>query len=185
MTSYKFRKSAFEKEKLFSLEPGALKITDANGSVVTVPYENISSIRLSYMPGRMRSNNYQCNIESSKGNFYLLSSSYISLANFKSDNEGYRIFVRELIAKVAAANPTVALVTGRPKTAYRLSIILMIVGFFAIAFTLYYLGDFMSSVSWAKFLLLLLLIPMAFSYIMKNKPGVFSADNIPAKLLPA
>lgn len=184
MTSYSFRKSAFDKEKKYRLDEKSLMI-DANGTVTHIPYEDISLIRLSYMPDRMRSNNYQCNIESGKGNFSFLSSSYVSFANFKSDHAAYKTFVTELISRVSTANPEVSLLSGKPKTSYYLSVVVMIVLFVAVALLIYYLGDYMSSISWLKFILILLLIPMAFSYIMKNKPGVFTSDNIPAKLLPA
>lgn len=185
MTSYSFRRSALEKEKTFSLDENGLKLVDSNGLSIEIPYENISAIRLSFMPDRMRTNNYQCNIESSKGNFNYLSSSYVSFANFRSDHAAYKAFTLELIDKTSRANPTVALLSGKPKTTYMLSIIVMIICFVAVALLIYYLGDYMSSISWVKFVLILLLIPMAFSYVMKNKPGVFTADNIPPKLLPA
>ncbi len=185
MTSYSFRRSAFEKEQTFSLDQDQLIIRDSTGAVTELPYKDITAIRLSFMPDRMRVNNYQCNIETSKGNFSYGSSSYISLANFKPDHTGYKLCTLELIDKTSEANPAVSLLGGKPKTAYILSITVMIICFLAVALLIYYLGEYMSSVSWLKFVLILLLIPMAFSYIMKNRPGVFTADNIPSKLLPA
>jgi hypothetical protein len=185
MTSYFFRKSALEKGKTFSLDEDALVIDDAASASIRVPFKDITTIRLSYAPDRMRRNNFQCAVESPQGKYAFMSTSYVSLANFKSDSQRYATMVKELISKVAAANPTVSLVSGKPKFAYRLSIILMIAGFLAVAMLIYFLGETMSSVSWMKFILILLLIPMAFSYIMKNKPGTFSAESIPANLLPA
>src|SRR6218665_3057070 len=179
MTGYHFRKSAFDKEKIYSLTNTGLNIEEVNNAHGIIPYTDISSIRLSYMPDRGRTNNYQCDIVSKLGKYSLSTYSYISLANFKEDGETYKQLVKELIQKVYAANPSVELLSGRPKSAYITSISFMAIAFIAVALLIYYLGDYMSSISWLKFVIILLMIPMAIGYINKNKPGRFTADSIP------
>lgn len=184
MPDYHFRKSTFDKERIFSLEPNGLRIEEVGNAHGIIPYATISSIRLSYMSDRARTDNYQCEIESKLGKYSFMSSSYISLANFKSDNEGYRQLVEGLIKNVYAANPAVVLLSGRPKSAYWTSVSFMVISFIVVAVLIYYMGNYMSSVSWLKFVIILLMIPMAISYINKNKPGQFTADAIPPSLLP-
>ena len=185
MATYTYRRSAFESEKAFHLDDASLTIEEADGTNTKFNYEDISLVRLTYAPGRLRSNNYQCTIESNKGDHSFASSSFVSFANFRSDPLRYRAFVKELIAKLSAANPEVSLRSGKTRKGYIFSVVIMLALFFAIALLIYLMGDYMSSISWLKFILILLLIPMALSYVMKNRPGVFTADNIPPKLLPA
>lgn len=184
MIAYRFRKSTFEKEKTFSLLPNGLSIQEEQLPEKVIAYSSIRSIRLCYMPDRMRTNNYQCHIETDKDKLQLMSWSYVSLANFKEDKENYRALVLELIARVHAANPRVLLLSGRPRGAYYGSIFFMAVAFIVLAILFSKLGASISGLSWLKLALLLLMIPLAISYIKKNKPGNFSAAAVPPSLLP-
>ena len=60
----------------------------------------------------------------------------------------------------------------------------MVVFAIAIALLFYFIGESISSITWVNFAIVLLSVPMMIAYIRKNKPGNFSADNIPEKLLP-
>lgn len=184
MITYRFRKSTFDKEKTFTLQPNCLNIQQADAAEKNIAYNRVRSIRLSYVPDRMRTNNYQCSIETDKDKLQLMSWSYVSLANFKEDKENYRALVLELIARVHAANPRVLLLSGRPRGAYYGSIFFMAVAFIVLAILFSKLGASISGLSWLKLALLLLMIPLAISYIKKNKPGNFSAAAVPPSLLP-
>ncbi len=183
MEIYSYRKSLFSKQQTFSLEENALSI-EQEAVVTAVPYKDIDSIRLMYMPDRMRPHNFLCTITSGDKKFSFLSNSYISLANFKEDKEGYRSFVSALIKKVQKANPSVLLLSGRPKHMYWISIVAILFTLCGLAALAYYIGNQFSASSWIKYLLILLLMPMALSYIQRNKPGTFTPDDIPEKLLP-
>lgn len=184
MITYLFRKSTFDKEKTFALLPNGLSIQEEQLPEKLIAYSSIRSIRLSYVPDRMRTNNYQCHIETDKDIYLLMSWSYVSLANFKEDKENYKAFILELIARVHAANPRVLLLSGRPRGAYYGSIFFMALAFIVLAILFAKLSAAISGISWLKLVLLLLMIPLAISYIKKNKPGNFSAAAVPPSLLP-
>lgn len=184
MISYSTRISYFTKETHFFLDSEAVRIEQKDTAAKIILYKNITSIRISYMPDRMRNNNYRCNFTAGKEEHIFQSSIFVSLANFRDDPAGYKNFLTAFIQKVYAANPAVRLLSGRPKAAYRGSVFLMLLSMAALAVALYFLGEYFSPVSWLKFVLVLLLIPMALSYIQKNKPGTFTAYDIPVNLLP-
>jgi hypothetical protein len=58
----------------------------------------------------------------------------------------------------------------------------MLISLAALVILLYFSGDYPSSLSWLKFVFIMLLIPMALIYIRRNKSGTFSAEDIPIKL---
>jgi len=183
MEIYSYRKSLFSKQQTFSLEENTLSI-EQEAVVTVIPYKDIDSIRLMYIPDRMRPQNFLCTITSGDKKYSFMASSYISLANFKDDKEGYRNFVYSLIKKVHKANPSVSLLSGRPKHMYWISIVAILFILCGLAVLIYYVGTHMSAGNWIKYLLILLLMPMALSYIQRNKPGTFTPDDIPDKLLP-
>lgn len=184
MHSYSQRKNLFVKEEQFSLEENIIRIRQEGSPDREIPYNNIESIRLTFMPDRMRANNYRCIFVAGKKKYSFQSSSIIGVADYKDDPQGYKNFTQAFIKKVSDANPSVALLTGRPKTVYWTSIVIMFFALAGLTVLVFYLGNYFSSISWIKFVLILLLLPMALTYIQRNKPGVFTPADIPEKLLP-
>ncbi|HRE64937.1 MAG TPA: hypothetical protein PKU77_14195 [Ferruginibacter sp.] len=184
MVSYKYRKSTFTKEQTLSLTETALNIVEENKEDKIISYKDIKSIRLSFILDRMGPENFLCTIKSPAGYTSITSSSYVSFANFNRNKEDYSIFVKELIKNATLANPSIQLISGSSKASYFLTITMMVVFAIAIALLFYFIGESISSITWVNFAIVLLSVPMMIAYIRKNKPGNFSADNIPEKLLP-
>ena len=84
-----------------------------------VPYDQITSIRLSFDPTRVDSRRYRCVLRGpGEVRASIVSTSYAGFASFEDRGERYAPFIRELVRRVQTARPTVKVATGLSWPAY-------------------------------------------------------------------
>lgn len=184
MVSYTFRRSVLTQYETWEVTPSGLVNETAR---VVCPYEKIKSIRLKYAPGRVKTNNYICEIEYHGTGIKtsISSTSYISFGNFENLGKAYQLFVTALIEAAAIANPTCEFYSGKKPLHFileYLAVALMLIGLFWLMFALD--ADLTAFIA-VKLLIILYSVFYLITAYTINKPGKFNPNAIPSKLFPA
>jgi hypothetical protein len=189
--TYVARANVLEYEAIWRLTPDALELQGGPASgpdvVMRLPYRDITGVRLSYAPSRADSARYRCDLTMHTGRrLAILSTHYAGLADFEDRGATYAPFVRALITRVAAANPSAAFGSGRSPAAYWAEHLFLVVMVALLVFVLSVTGFApLSESSWAKFAVILGFIPLLIVYTRKNWPRRFKPAAIPKDVLPA
>jgi hypothetical protein len=113
------------------------------------------------------------------------STHYTGIGSFEDRAATYTPFVRALIARVAAANPSARFRAGRHPVLYWVG---SIVGLVAMVALVFMLSERWGDALWIKFAIFLLFIPLLIAHAMgwgrKNWPRRFAPDAIPKDVLP-
>jgi hypothetical protein len=182
--SYTFRKSAFDKPCQYTLvEEGLLCINLHNGMENTLRYKTITSITLQFQPyNRYRHNNYRCRITSAYGYIDILSSSYLEFAKFSDQAEEYNPFVKTLVKRVKAVNPSCQICTGQVFQAFYGNLMLI----FASLAVLLWVSFFLPLAG--RLMAIIFLLIGAWQYtkmsVTINKPRIVESNEIPDYVLP-
>ena len=188
--TYVARANVLEHEAVWRLAPDALELQGGPAAgpdvVMRLPYRDIVGVRLSYAPSRADSARYRCDLTMRSGAaLAILSTHYAGFADFEDRAATYAPFVRALIARVAAANPSARYRTGRNPVAYWAEHLFLIAMIALLVFVLSVTGFApLSESSWAKFAVIIGSIPLLLVYSRKNWPGRFAPDAIPKDVLP-
>lgn len=155
------------------------------------PYAGISAIRLSYRPVSMQSRRFRADIEStglegtSVGRIAVLSTSWQTAALMAPQDEDYRAFITQLHARMKQATSKAALTGGLRPRIYATAVVLLILVAMAMA------GLFIRAIAigeWAGALFLVgfaaLFAWQVGGFIGRNRPRVYTFDDLPAALLP-
>jgi hypothetical protein len=186
MASYTFRRSVLTVPETWTVTPMGLDYTNNGVDHFTCPFQNIVSIRLKYAPTRMKTNNYNCELELNPSTKIKIPSiSYASFANFEDKAVDYRAFVQDLSEAVVKVNPTCIFYSGRKMSSLIIEnglILLMLIFLFWI-FTA--LSAAFSGFIVIKIIIILYSLYFVIKAIGINKPGFFNPNQIPEKILPA
>jgi hypothetical protein len=188
--AYVARANVLEHEAIWRLTSDALELQGgpAAGSdaVMRLPYRDIASVRLSYAPSRVDSVRYRCDLTMRSGRrLAILSTHYAGVADFEDRAATYAPFVRALIARVAAANPSARFRSGKNPVAYWAEHLFLLAMVALLVFVLSVTGFApLSESSWAKFAVIIGFIPLLIVYTRKNWPRSFKPDAIPEDVLP-
>lgn len=183
--SYRVRRTAFEKEVTWRLDPDALVVAPDGGAPLRIPYRDIAELRLSYDPTRLDSDRHRCEITTAGGlRRRIVSTAYVGIAQFESRAASYRPFVRELIGRVAAAAPSCRFVAGRRRLVYIAEHAFLVAMVLLLAAVLVLTGVPIAGVVMAKLALIAVWVPIALRYARVNWPRPFDPHAIPADLLP-
>jgi hypothetical protein len=188
--TYIARANLLEHEAIWRLRPDALELqggpTAGPDVVMRFPYVDIVALRLSYAPSRADSARYRCDVRMRSGQqLAILSTHYAGIADFEDRAATYAPFVRALIARVAAANPSASFRSGKNPVTYWLEHIFLLAMVALLVFVLSVTGFApLSESSWAKLFIILGFIPLLIAYTRKNWPRRFKPDAIPRDLLP-
>jgi hypothetical protein len=189
--TYIARANALEYEAIWRLGPDALELqggpTAGPDVVLRFPYRNIVGVRLSYAPSRADSARYRCDLKMRSGQrLAILSTHYAGIADFEDRASTYVPFVRELIARVAGANPSATYRSGKSPLAYWAEHIFLLAAVALLVSVLSMAGfAYVSGSSWVKLAIVLFFIPLLIAYTRKNWPRRFKPDAIPKDVLPS
>ena len=183
--AYKQRPRPFAGEVIFALTDDGLFV-DNGRRQETIPYAAIQTLRLTFGYRNIGTPIFMCRIRRERGRTVTLSNlNWKGYVEYEAQDKGYTIFVRELVQKIAAANPRVLLERGRPGLSYLLT---LAVGVSAL---LGFTGATLFGLTRGNWLLATLGIIFLFPFarqvhgmITRNKPGLFKADSLPSDLLP-
>ncbi len=182
---YSFRKSALEKPQYWQLTDECITMEQEGGRSVRIPYSWVKSIRLRYLANnRYRTNNYCCSITVPEGTLDIYSSSYKGFADFSNEAATYVPFVRELVQKVVAANPSCILYSGQKPAVYYGNIVFTIAMVAVLFMVFYYLPVSMGFSIVVKLMLIGYLSIFLIKSFRVNKPRQFTGTEIPANVLP-
>jgi hypothetical protein len=189
-STYVARANALEYEAIWRLGPDALELqggpTAGPDTVMRFPYRDITGVRLSYAPSRVDSARYRCDLRMRSGQqLAILSTHYAGIADFEDRAATYAPFVRALISRVAAANPSARFRSGKSPVTYWLEHLFLLAMVVLLVFVLSMTGlGYLSESSWAKLFIVLCSIPLLIAYTRKNWPRRFAPDAIPKDVLP-
>ena len=188
--TYVARANVLEHEAIWRLTSDALELqggpTAGPDVVMRFPYRDIVGVRLSYAPSRVDSARYRCDLTMrSGGTIAMLSTNYAGIADFEDRAATYAPFVRTLIAKVAAANPSARFRSGKNPITYWAEHLFLLAMVALLIFVLSITGTMpLSDSSWAKLFIIIGFIPLLIVYTRKNWPNRFKPDAIPSDVLP-
>jgi hypothetical protein len=149
-------------------------------------YAGISMIRLSYRPVSMQSHRFRADIENTDGGrIAILSTSWQSAALMKPQDNDYRTFITQLHARIAQAGSNAKLIGGLTPRIYAAAVILLTL--VAVAMS----GLFIRAIATGEFAGALFLVGFAIlfawqvgGFIRRNRPRIYTFDDLPAALLP-
>jgi hypothetical protein len=181
---YTVRRHAFEKERTWSIEPSGLawKSADASGYI---GFGEIASLRLEWAATRADRSRYACHVTGPAGGFEtIVSTTYAGPMNFPDQADAYVPFIRELVRRVAQENPGCRFEAGATSFRWLTSIAAMTLGLIFLGMVLLAIGLPLTGLIVAKLALLAILVPIAISWIGKNRPRRFVPPDIPRNVLP-
>jgi hypothetical protein len=182
---YAFKASLIGAAHQFELTGDGLSWRIAGKSAVW-PYAGISMIRLSYRPVSMQSHRFRADIGNADGGrIALLSTSWQSAALMAPQDNDYRAFLTQLHTRMAQAGSKAALIGGLTPRVYAAAVILLTL--VAVAMS----GLFIRAIATGEFAGALFLVGFAIlfawqvgGFIRRNRPRVYTFDDLPAALLP-
>jgi hypothetical protein len=187
--AYAVRANVFESEAVWRLGPQTLERSEGPdpADLRRISYDAITAIRLSFAPSRFDSVRYRCDVKTKWGSgLAILSTHYVGIGNFEDRGASYTPFVRELIARVAAANPKATFRAGKNPFVYALEHAFLLVAFTFLVLVLFLVGGAgLSDLVWVKLGIIVSFLPLLAAYTWKNWPRRLDPKAIPAEVLPA
>lgn len=196
--SYAARARVLDDEAVWRLAPDALELQGGpldlqdspaagpNG-ILRFPYRDIVGVRLHYVQTRLNDPGYYCcTLRMRSIQHVEIPSTHVSgIMSCEDRAATYVPFVRALIARVAAANPSARFRAGAHPIRYWLAPIVLLI---AMAVLVFMLSEPWGDSLWVKFALVLLFIPLLIAHAKgwgrKNWPRRFAPDSIPENVLP-
>src|SRR5437870_2556432 len=149
-------------------------------------YRDISSIRLSYRPTSMQAHRFRADLwDKGGGRIKIVSTNWQTVSLMTPQDNGYRAFMTELHARMAAAGSKATLTGGLPSGLYAAA--LVFVGLLAIAM----IGLFVRAVMTGEYAGAAFLVAFALlfnwqigGFVRRNRPIAYTFDHLPEALLP-
>jgi hypothetical protein len=186
MIEYKVRHDLFEKEKTYSLIDNSLQISGEGIQTSVINFNDIKSVHLAYTPNRYQTNFYTLTI-TTRGNMTLkiVSASYKGIGEFEPRPAEYITFVIWLHKLLEPHAGGIEFRYGNTPGQYFFYWILVIFGI-AVIFgaAVFFLTIGLIPIALVKLLFMLWLLWYSIKYMKKNKPGTYSASDVPEWLLP-
>jgi hypothetical protein len=182
---YEHRAKPYAQEARFEMKPDVLAVTQGSRSG-DFAYRDIELVRLLYKPRNTTNEGYQTKLYRKDWRTVGLTNlTWKSLVDLDRQDADYAVFVRALIARIAAANPGVVLEAGMPRWLYTLTaaaggiamIALVLVGIAALR-----------QGGWPMALMTVAIgayfVWWTWRYLGRNRPRRFRPDAIPADVMP-
>ncbi|MBX9711214.1 MAG: hypothetical protein K2X60_09280 [Xanthobacteraceae bacterium] len=153
------------------------------GKSETWPYETIAKINLSYRPNAMHPQRFRADIEAAGGKrMKIYSTTWQTAALMLPQDHAYRVFVAELHQRVA---PQTIFTAGIARPLYVTGLCFIAAVLAAIA-ALAVRGLLVSQFAGVLFLIGfgVLFVWQVGGFFRRNRPGTYTADNLPQQLLP-
>jgi len=183
--SYAYRASLIGAAHRFELTEAGLSWHLAGRSGVW-GYADIAAIRLSFRPVSMQAHRFRADLRHvDGGRITILSTSWHTAALMAPQDQTYRVFIRELHARMQAVGSRAVLTGGLSHRVYLAA--LALVGLLAIAMVgLLVTALAMGQFAGAAFILgfATLFAWQVGGFIRRNRPLAYTFDRLPDKLLP-
>lgn len=151
-----------------------------------VPFRDIVYVRLRYFPTRAQTNRYECILQTRTGRSWkVVNQFYEGPMTFRDESTAYSAFIRELVQRVAIANPSAAFVRGTAAASYYLSLGFCILMFVLLAAVILTIGFTFHWLVLVKLVIIAAFIPVLVRYARRSKPGPLDPHRVPADTLPS
>jgi hypothetical protein len=195
--SYVARVRVLDEEAVWRLAPDALELQGGpldlqaspaarSDGTLRFPYRDIVGVRLYFAPAQYNPGHYCCALRMRSGQHVEIPSTHTAgIMSSEDRTASYVPFVRALIARVAAANPSARFRAGLHPARIWLG---YIVGLISMAVLVFAMSEPWGDSLWVKFVLVLLFIPLLIIPMVlwgrKNWERRFAPDFIPEDVLP-
>lgn len=150
------------------------------------PYADIAAVRLSYRPASMQSRRFRADIDHRSGQrLTVYSTSWHTVVLMTPQDRDYRAFIGQLHQRLKAARSDAALIGGIGSMAYAGGCLLLALVAIAIA------GLLARALATGEFAGALFLVGFVAlfgwqmgGFVWRNKPRLYTFDNLPAAVLP-
>jgi uncharacterized membrane protein len=184
-TVYAYKPSVLGAPWLLRLKPAGLEYNVGSWSGV-VRYANISRVRLSFRPTTMQMRRFVAEIWATDApKIQIASTSWRSLVEQERLDATYLVFVTELHRRVAAAGTTARFVSGMPLLPYGVGVVIYVgalLAFVALTTRALQTGEWTGAAMISAFFALFAW--QVGDYFWRNRPGVYSPDELPSNVLP-
>jgi hypothetical protein len=183
--SYSHIPRPFGRQVTLRLTPSALVVDDSRKET-SIPYREITSLRLSYEMRNTMSAGYRCRMTFAKNRTLSFSNiSWRALVETEAKNGPYRAFVQALVPRIVTANPQARLYGGKPNLIWLLIILL---GGMAVLAMGYITWRAFELENWPLVTLVggvgMVLAWQQNQLVIRNKPQVIDPHLLPDQLLP-
>jgi hypothetical protein len=150
------------------------------------PYDEISAIRLSFRPVSMQQHRFRADITHASGRrIAILSTSWQTAALMAPQDNGFRVFIVALHARMAQAGSRAALTAGLGRTAY--IVLLAFLAMLTLAMTVLLIralviGEFAGALFILGFAALFAW--QVGGFVRRNRPRNYTLASLPESLLP-
>jgi hypothetical protein len=182
--SYTVRRNALESARTWTLDQTGLGWSD-DKTQGHFKFGEISTIRLEWGATRFDGRRFLCSVSRFNGWMeQIVSTEYSGLADFTDRKDDYLPFVRALVAATAAANPSCRFVAGSSLGKYWVNLASLAFAVAVIAIAAVSIGIPLTAVVVAKGIVIAFLLPLAISWVRRNRPRPFDPQAIPADVIP-
>jgi hypothetical protein len=175
-------------ERLWRVEDDALVTRGSKGRERRYPWKEIVSVRLYCEPERGRPWRYVFELQPLHHKRIVLDNAHYLGANAYEDrSESYTPFVRAALAEIARSNPKARALIGETQKRYFFMLLGALVGVSTLAIALIALPtplDGLQFATWAKLVLILVLLPVFLYWVLRAMPRGVPLDSIPERSLP-
>ncbi|MBM3083438.1 hypothetical protein IMF23_08335 [Chelatococcus daeguensis] len=171
-------------EIIYRLEGDRL-VADAGRRVDTVALSAVREVRLTFESKTAVRNVYRTTLRMADGRSLSLTNVNWGLSGAQTQNGDYSAFVRSLVAAVAAANPGVVIRCGRSYAAW---LLLTAIGLMTVIGVAGFAYQAISEGAGTAALIGLAVLALAYwqlaPLVLRNRPRLATAGDLPADLLP-
>lgn len=184
-TTFAFRPRPFAAETLLALRQRDMFAQRA-GKDMIIPYREIETIRLFYAPRGINFSGFRAKIYIRTGKTVSFEDrSHKSLIETERLDDSYRAFIIELCARAEGANANVLLYAGKSVTLLALAAFLGIAAVVLLALFAWnalHANQTLISIGVAAFAIFF--AAWTANFVIRNRPRRFTANTIPAEMLP-
>lgn len=185
---FKRRRNAISRsEREWRVEEGALVTRGGSGAERRYPWRDFVGVRLCYSPTRQKPWRYVFELQRKQGQKIEIDNAHYAGGAFEDRSESYAPFVRAALEALKTENPKVRALIGETPKRYFFLMLTSLVGLGVLAYVLIAVRTPLDALPYsalAKFLIILLMLPIFFRWIIGAVPRGFPLDQIPDRALP-
>ncbi len=181
VASYVHRKGALTPSTIYEVGDRGLEVRAEAQPIITLPWSEVSEVRLSYAPNRFQSNCYRCDVKSRGAKVWWTNINYAGPLSLERQTPAYLAFVKALHQKLAAEGRGVRFRTGITRLQWWgwgfVFSLLVVVGLAVFTF-------FPTADKTFRICLLVSYGLFVVFWLALNRPGSYSPEQLPESLLP-
>lgn len=186
---FKRRRNAISRsEREWRVEASALVTRGGSGAERRYPWSDFIAVRLCFSPTRLKPWRYVFELQSRQGKKIEIDNAhYAGAGDFEDRSATYKPFVEAALAALRDENPKARALIGETPKRYFLLMLAALVGLGALAYVMVAVPTPLDSwryAALAKFVIILLMLPIFFRLVIGAVPRGFPLDQIPERALP-